>query len=226
MKYKHNSKPSIKLSNAQKRVALERAMKKGQQAPMGGMGMPPMGPPMGGAPPMGMPPMGMPPGGGMGAPPMGPMGGGGPMPPMASMPPMPGMPGAETSPPPMPAGPTGMPDDAYGMEEQMDYVSNESEDDGSKELTDVQELAQFALIADQLWKDGGGNHSIGAKVWEDLLDEAQIEHLESPRDYFISSYVSWKDDPEKFRKKHPKETRLLRQLDNEFDASHQEVTDV
>ena len=79
--------------------------------------------------------------------------------------------------------------------------------------SEVGERIQRALIADQIWKDGGGNNSVGAKIWEQYKKESKTAHLDTPRDYFVSSYIKWKDDPEKFKKKHPREADLLKRLD-------------
>ena len=169
MAYKHNVKPRMNLSKAQREIALERAMNKGQQAPapQGNLAQ------------------------SLGA---------------ARMPEMPMMPSEEPQapmmPPPMQPETLGEPEQAMPME-----------------LSDVEELSQYALIADQLWKDSGGNGSVGARVWQTFLDESGSQHLDSPRDYFISSYLRWKVDPEKFRKQKPREARLIRQLDQEFKAS-------
>jgi len=89
------------------------------------------------------------------------------------------------------------------------------------ELSDVEEMVQFSLIADQLWKDGGGNSSVGAKVWGELQKKSNTKHLDTPRDYFISNFIKYKNDPAKLKKKSPNEYRLLGQLDAEFNASQQ-----
>lgn len=86
-------------------------------------------------------------------------------------------------------------------------------------LSPAEEHIQSALIADQLWRDGGGAGSIGGQIWKKLKQDSKGNHLDSARDYFISSFVKWKRDPEKFEKNHPREANLIRQLNDEFDAS-------
>jgi hypothetical protein len=83
---------------------------------------------------------------------------------------------------------------------------------GSMELTPVEEQIQAALIADQLWKVGGGSKSIGARVWSDLAKSSGSRHLETPHDYFVSSFVKWSNDPVKFKKMKPREANLIEQL--------------
>ena len=87
----------------------------------------------------------------------------------------------------------------------------------TQELNVVEQQVQSALIADQLWKDGGGSDSLGGSVWEDLKDKRGND-LESARDYFIRCFVRWSNDPEKFSRNYPDESRLMQQLNDAFEA--------
>ena len=86
-----------------------------------------------------------------------------------------------------------------------------------QELNVVEQQVQAALIADQLWKDGGGSDSLGGSIWEDLKDKSGKD-LESARDYFIRCFVRWSNDPEKFAKNNPTEAKLIQQLNDAFEA--------
>lgn len=93
-----------------------------------------------------------------------------------------------------------------------------------EELSDVDQQTQFALIADQLWKDSGGDESLGGKIWADLKKQSpSSRHLDSARDYFISSFVKYKMDPPKYSKAHPREARLISRLSDAFEASQPEA---
>lgn len=87
-------------------------------------------------------------------------------------------------------------------------------------LPPVGQLTQAALVADQLWKDMGGGRSMGAKVWEMYrASSRQKSHINTARDYFVSSFTRWKDDPSKFTKNYPREAKLLNQLWDQFESS-------
>lgn len=86
--------------------------------------------------------------------------------------------------------------------------------------TEIGEQLQAALVADQLWKDMGGGRSMGAKVWEMYRSSSrQKSHIKTNRDYFVSSFVRWKQDPVKFERAYPREAKLLMQLWQQFEAS-------
>jgi len=82
------------------------------------------------------------------------------------------------------------------------------------------ELAANAVLADELWKNMGGGRSMGARVWEMYRSSSrQKSHIHEARDYFISSFVRWKQDPSKFNKAYPREGKVLNQLWSEFESS-------
>lgn len=206
---KHKMTPQLNLSKEQRKVAVARAMER-IITPTS----PPPTPPMGMPPPAAMPGM---------------------MPPPGMMPGMmpPGMPGA--MPPGMPPGmpPQGMPPMGPDMsnvpvappaprpmqEPPLTSPLLPSNEERS-ELTPVEMQLQAALIADQLWKDGGGSKSVGAEVWRSLMKKGTDgRHLETPRDYFISSFIKWTNDPVKFKKTKPTEARLLESLMTAFEET-------
>lgn len=224
MRKKPSVKPTIKLSNEQRRVALSRMIDKQgnsqqqppaippqglagglaqntpSQLPPGSMQSPPQAP-------LGMegPPMGPPPGMGIGGPPMPPMGMNGP-------------------PPGPPSGIGNGPGDLSIAEEPelMKPMPDELDtptDTNPGELSPVEMQIQSALIADQLWKDMGGDESMGSSMWDKLRKEAKGDAMETPKDYFMSSFIKYKTDPGKFRKNFPKEANLISQLADEFEAS-------
>jgi len=104
----------------------------------------------------------------------------------------------------------------------IDQLTTRPEMAAPDELNDVEKQIQAALIADQLWKDSGGNESFAADVWGMLKKGSKAHHLDSPRDYFVSSFVKYTNDPVKFKKSHPQEARLIKQLKDEFNASQTE----
>jgi len=82
------------------------------------------------------------------------------------------------------------------------------------------ELASDAKIADRLWKNMGGTKSVSAKVWDIFRStQRREEHIRTTRDYFISSFVRWRQAPRKFANTHPNEARVLDQLWREFEKS-------
>lgn len=84
----------------------------------------------------------------------------------------------------------------------------------------IAQQVQTALIADQLWKESGGGRSWVAKVWEQYrASSRQAPHIKTGRDYFISSFVKWREDPSKFARAHPREGKLLNKLWAEFETS-------
>jgi len=87
------------------------------------------------------------------------------------------------------------------------------------------ELASDAMVADELWRNltgRAGERSLGAKLWEMYrASSRQSSHIRTARDYFISSFVRFKQDPVKFTKAYPREAKVLRQLWDEFEASLQ-----
>lgn len=111
-----------------------------------------------------------------------------------------------------------MQDGMVGEEPSMEEPSPMMEGDAtSNEFTSVETQTQSALIANQIWKDGGGSDSVGAQVWNALHKKAGVRHLDSPRDYFISSFIKWQKDPLKYQKRYPREGKLLNQLLTEFE---------
>jgi hypothetical protein len=95
----------------------------------------------------------------------------------------------------------------------------EDYNDDNTELTAVEEQAQYALIADQLWKDSASEGSIAEQVWNGYRKDSGDKSFDSARDYFISSFVKYKLNPVNFTRNKPKEARLIRQLSDEYDAS-------
>jgi len=90
------------------------------------------------------------------------------------------------------------------------------------EVPPVAQVVQTALIGDSLWKEIGGTKSIAGKRWRELLDSSRgavKSHFKTGRDYFISSYYRWKQDPLKFRKNYPREAKLLEQAQKIFEES-------
>lgn len=84
------------------------------------------------------------------------------------------------------------------------------------------ELASDAMVADQLWKSMGGGRSLGSKVWEMFRSSSrQKSHINTSRDYFISSFVRWKQAPKHFTRSYPREAKVLNQLWKEFETSLQ-----
>jgi hypothetical protein len=171
--------PSLKLSNAERRVALSRVLDKQQKQ---------------------MPPQQQ-------------LGMGGGMPPATAMPsqPMPIM-------------------DGQGMQQQMPPIEMQGgampAEEPRMELSEVEKQIQSSVVADQLWKDSGGEGSIAEEVWRRLKKGSGVKHLDSPRDYFISSFIKYHNDPVAFKQKHPQEARLIKQLTEEFEASQVPETQI
>jgi len=83
------------------------------------------------------------------------------------------------------------------------------------------ERAQLAAVAEQLWKDAvGGGRSMGGKMFENLRNSSrQRSHIKNAKDYFISSFVRWKQDATGFKRAYPREAKILEQVWGEFEAS-------
>lgn len=177
-------KPLIKLSSAQRRVAVERAFRKNSNAYKGNVSVAPEGMAAGIANARN---------------------------PASSVMPKPMMQQA-------------LPLEKPPITESVDPMTSTIEDTFNPKVPDelsvVDQQIQAALIADQLWKDQGGNESLGGQVWRAYMSKSSdVGHLESPRDYFVSRFVRWKTNPEEFKKKHPQEARLLSALNDEFEVS-------
>lgn len=90
------------------------------------------------------------------------------------------------------------------------------------EVPPVSQVMQPALIAEALWKDIGGAKSPGGKWWQELLNSSRgviKTHFTTGKDYFVSSYYRWTQDPVRFRKNFPRETKLLEQAKKKFEES-------
>jgi hypothetical protein len=87
-------------------------------------------------------------------------------------------------------------------------------------VPEASELASHAAIASQLWKDMGGEQSLGAKLWEMYKQESKASHG-SARDYFISSFVRWRAAPQAYEKANPREARILQSLAETLEGSLQ-----
>jgi hypothetical protein len=193
----NNITPSIKLSNAQRRVALYRIMDKQSKQPQamqGGIASPPID--------------------------MASSIANGQMSQMSKMSqmtqkPTPPAPMDERSMPTMPP-----PQETIPMPEKLeDPIVAMNQQGTPGELSSVDQHIQYALIADQLWKESNASGVAGKEVWGRLKKASGKSHLDSPRDYFISSFIKYNNDPVKFRKSHPNESRIIKQLKEEFDAS-------
>lgn len=79
------------------------------------------------------------------------------------------------------------------------------------------ELAAYAMLADQLWKDMGGTKSMGGKLWDMYAEDAGYSG--TAKDYFVSSFLKWKRDPQGFSKKSPREANLWQALSAELDTN-------
>jgi len=85
----------------------------------------------------------------------------------------------------------------------------------------IEVVARAAQAADQLWKGIGGARSAEGKRWNDFLEGARgsvKRHFDSGRDYFISSFYRWYQDPKSFSKSFPRESKIFNdiQRDSKF----------
>jgi len=86
----------------------------------------------------------------------------------------------------------------------------------------ISQVMQNALIADTLWKEMGGSRSIGGKKWQEYLEHAPgmiRKNYTTGRDYFISSFNKWRNDPKGFSRTHPREGRILEEVWKTFEDS-------
>ena len=106
----------------------------------------------------------------------------------------------------------GVPQKSYDLSKAKPLAS------AKVEVPEAHELAAYAAIGAQLWKDMGGMSSLGGHVWDMFRKRAKTHH-EEPRDYFISSYIGFQANPEEFAKQRPDEARLLGSIQQEFERS-------
>jgi hypothetical protein len=86
-----------------------------------------------------------------------------------------------------------------------------------EEAPAIVEVLQTALLADTLWKSFGGGRSAEGHLWEAYRSSSNLKHkFATRRDYFISSFSRWRQDPGQFAKKYPREAKLLKKLWNVF----------
>lgn len=77
-------------------------------------------------------------------------------------------------------------------------------------------LARAANLADEIWRVGGGGRSMMGRAWNAyMLGGKHIEHIKTNRDYFISCFVKWTQDPVKWAKGHPREAKVMEQMRND-----------
>lgn len=86
-------------------------------------------------------------------------------------------------------------------------------------LPEAKQMLQDSVVADNLWRlmtGRSGSRSMAAKIWEGFrMSTPQHAHpsMSNTRDYFISCFTRFKKQPEKFVKKHPREARLLKEME-------------
>jgi len=69
----------------------------------------------------------------------------------------------------------------------------------------------------QLWQKIGGRRGTEGKLWEGLrAGSRQASKIKDSRDYFISSGVRWRKDPQGFSKAYPREAKRLAQSWKEY----------
>lgn len=75
----------------------------------------------------------------------------------------------------------------------------------------IADVLQTAMLADAMWKTMGGGRSAAAKQWEAYRSSSKLSsRISNARDYFISSFNRWRQDPKDFTKKFPREAKLLK----------------
>jgi len=86
-----------------------------------------------------------------------------------------------------------------------------------EEAPAIAEVLQTAMLADSLWKSFGGGRSAEGHLWEAYRSSSNLKHkFAASRDYFISSFSRWRQDPGQFAKKYPREAKLLKKIWDAF----------
>ena len=80
------------------------------------------------------------------------------------------------------------------------------------------------MLADSIWKGFGGGRSAEAKLWDAYRQSSNLKaKFSNARDYFLSSFNRWRQDPGQFSKKYPREGKLLKKIWDTFQEGLSEV---
>ncbi len=86
-----------------------------------------------------------------------------------------------------------------------------------------EELVVRALTLDQMWKFIGGGRSYTGRRWKVFKENAPGRYkVSDTKDYFYRVGLRWIEDPEKTRKRFPKEVKSLEEIWREFNNAHSE----
>jgi hypothetical protein len=74
----------------------------------------------------------------------------------------------------------------------------------------LKDLENLAVRLDDMWQGSGGARSSYGEQWRDYRKSFSMQNnIKTPKDYFISSAVRYKNDPAQFAKRFPREKKLL-----------------
>lgn len=86
-----------------------------------------------------------------------------------------------------------------------------------EETPAIAEVLQTAMLADALWKNFKGGRSTDGHLWDAYRSSSNLKHkFVTRRDYFLSSFNRWRQDPGQFAKKYPREAKLLKKEWSDF----------
>jgi len=77
-------------------------------------------------------------------------------------------------------------------------------------FTPIETIIKNEAEASQIWKVMGGYDSTVGRYWQELANKSDI--YDSGRDYFVSCYNKYLQNPEKFSKTNQKEAMLIKNI--------------
>lgn len=81
----------------------------------------------------------------------------------------------------------------------------------------LSEVLTTAGTLERMWTFMGGKRSISGKIWNRLREQGPGRNkVKDTRDYFIRCGLKWREDPAKFSRQYPRETKLLNQIWDEL----------
>lgn len=89
--------------------------------------------------------------------------------------------------------------------------------------TPYAEIQTNEAHAERIWAMMGGRRTMFGKMWERLrASSRQNSTIDTADGYFKSSFIRWMDDPKKFSKAYPRESKLLRETWKEYSSDMSE----
>lgn len=84
-------------------------------------------------------------------------------------------------------------------------------------LPSIDEINATTALLEMYWKEMGGGRSVSGRYWANLAKGSRTKYKPDTFDYFIRSGLKFRDDPEKFTKRYPREGKLMTEIWNDIE---------